>query len=80
MTLELIRSVLGWCILIHIGVMLTWTLVFVFGRGWLYRLHGPLFPMPEEKFNAIHYAGLAGYKLAVLVFNFVPWIVLHIVG
>jgi len=80
MTLELIRGILGWCTLLHFGLLLLWTLTFVFAHGWLYRLHGRLFPMPENTFNAIHYAGLAGYKLAVLVFAAVPWLALHLVG
>lgn len=80
MSLELIRSVLGWCTLINFGVLTIWSLVFITGHGWMYRFHGRLFAMDEERFNAIHYAGMAGYKLLVFVFNFVPWIALHIVG
>jgi hypothetical protein len=80
MTLELIRTALGWCSLINFGILLVWVLVFVTGRGCLYRLHSRMFAITEERFNAIHYAGMAGYKLLILVFNLVPWIVLHIVG
>lgn len=80
MTLELIRTALGWCTLINFGILWVWALVFVVGHGWMYRFHGRLFAMSEERFNAIHYAGMTGFKLLVIVFNLVPWIALHIVG
>lgn len=78
MNLELLRTFFGWCTLIHFGVLLVWTGMFVFGHGWMYRFHGRMFPMPEPTFNAIHYAGLAFYKLTAIVFCFVPWVVLHV--
>ena len=36
--------------------------------------------MSPEHFDAIHYAGMAFYKLAVIVFNLVPWIALQLVA
>ena len=80
MTLELIRTALGWCTLINFGILLVWGLAFVAGHRWIYRVHGRMFAMTEERFSAIHYAGMAGYKLLIFVFNLVPWVALHIVG
>lgn len=80
MTLESLRDFFGWCTLIHMGVLILWTLVFVAGHGWLYRIHGRMFPMPESTFNAIHYGGLAFYKLTIFVFCLVPWVVLLVMG
>ena len=34
--------------------------------------------MSPEHFDTIHYAGMAFYKLAVIVFNLVPWIALQL--
>jgi hypothetical protein len=36
--------------------------------------------MPEERFNGIHYLGMAIYKIGILVFNLVPYIALCIVS
>jgi hypothetical protein len=36
--------------------------------------------LPVERFDALHYQGMAIYKIAILLFNFVPWIAMHIVA
>ena len=36
--------------------------------------------MPVETFNAIHYAGMAAYKIAILLFCLVPYLALHLIG
>lgn len=80
MNLELTREALGWCTLINMGLLFYWSLMMLFGRGFVHRMHCRFIPLSEERFNGIHYAGMAIYKLAIFVFNLVPWIALHIVG
>ena len=80
MTMEMFRAVLGWCAIINMGLLLWWFLFMMFGGDFVYRLHGKWFPMPRERFNAIHYAGIMCFKLAVFVFNIVPYLALRIVG
>ena len=36
--------------------------------------------MPIEQFNAIHYAGMAIYKIGVLLFSVVPYVALVIMS
>ena len=80
MTAELLRAVLGWSALINYAVLIWWFLVFLFARDWLYRLHGRWFKLSPERFDAIHYAAMAFYKLCIFVFNLVPYLALCIVG
>ena len=80
MSVDVIRAVLGWCAIMNYGVLLLWFLVFRLAHDWIYRLHGQWFPMPVEQFNTFHYAGMAIYKIGVLLFNFVPYVALLIVG
>lgn len=80
MSLEVVRSALAWCSVIDIVVLLVWFLVFAVARDWLYRLHGKWFPMPVEKFNAIHYGSMALFKCGILLFNLVPYLALRIVA
>ena len=35
--------------------------------------------MSVEQFDMLHYAGMAIYKIGILLLNLVPFIVLHIV-
>jgi hypothetical protein len=79
MTLESFRDVFMWCTLINYGILLLWFLIFTFAHDWMQALHGRWFTLHREQFDAIHYAGIAGYKILILIFNLVPWIALSIV-
>jgi hypothetical protein len=39
-------------------------------------LHGRWFKFPDATFDAIHYGGMAVYKIGILLFNLVPLIAL----
>lgn len=77
-SIELWSAVLGWSALINLGVLLYWWLFFVFGHDFVQRLHGRWFALSTERFDAIHYAGMAAYKLANLLFFITPWLALRI--
>jgi hypothetical protein len=57
-----------------------WFLLFVFAREGRQRLHGRWFRLSREQFDALHYAGMAIFKIGILLFNLVPLVVLSIVG
>jgi hypothetical protein len=80
MTLETIRSVFGWCALINLALLLLWFLYFAMARDWLYRVHSRWFDIPADRFDAIHYAAMAGFKLGIILLNLVPYFALRIVG
>lgn len=79
MNIELLHDFLLWCTVINFGILLIWFLLFAYAHGWVYRLHCRWFNLKLETFDAIHYAGMAAYKLGILLFNLVPFIVLCIV-
>ena len=79
MTIEKVRAVLGWCSVINIGFLLLWWLMFSFANDWIYRIHGLWFKIPAETFDAIHYGGIAAFKIAIFMFNLIPYIALRIV-
>ena len=80
MTIETMRTVLGWCTLINMGILLYWFLVFTFARDWIYRFHGRWFRLSAERFDAIHYSGMAFFKLGTFLLNLTPWLALVIIG
>ncbi len=75
-----LRDFFLWCAIINYGVLFVWFIGFMIGRDWMQRFHGRWFRLPVEKFDAIHYAAMAVYKIGILLFNLVPYIVLRIVG
>lgn len=80
MNLELARSIFLWCTAINYGVLLVWLLIFALARDWLHRFHGRWFRLSGERFDALHYAGMSVYKIGIILFNLVPFLVLCVVG
>jgi hypothetical protein len=76
MTIEFARRFLLWCTIIDYAVLIVWFIAFISAGNWLYGVHGRLFRLSREQFDAIHYGGMAVYKIGILLFNLVPLIVL----
>lgn len=65
-----------WSTLINYAVLIAWFLAFAFARDGLRKLHGRWFRLPDATFDAIHYGGMAVYKIGILLFNLVPLLAL----
>ena len=72
-----ILQLLGWCSIVHIVILLLWVLMFRFAHNWVYNLHNKWVEISEENFNQTHYALMGFYKLIVIVFFLVPYLVLR---
>jgi len=68
------------CLVANYAVLLVWFAVFVFARRWLFALHTRWFQLGAESFDAIHYGGMAVYKIGVLLFNLTPLVALCFVA
>lgn len=79
MTFELIKSLLGWCAVLNMVILLWWFVFIAIAHDWTYRMHNRFFQISVEQFNATHYAAFANFKLAVFFFNIVPYLALRIV-
>jgi hypothetical protein len=77
MNLETIHDFLLGCLFANYVVLMIWFVAFVGGRRWMKALHGRWFRLSDETFDAIHYGGMAAYKIGILLFNLVPLVVLH---
>jgi hypothetical protein len=80
MTLEIIRSTLAWATVINLGILLWWFIFISLAHDWTYRFHSKWFKLSEEKFDTIHYAGMALFKIGIFLFNLAPYLALRIVG
>ncbi len=80
MTIDMVRDALLWCFVINMGLLLWWFVMFTFAHDWIYRFHGKWFRLSVERFDAIHYACIAFFKICIFMFNVVPYIALRIVG
>jgi hypothetical protein len=57
-----------------------WFLAIIFARDWIKQVHGKWFNLSDETFDAIHYGGMAIYKIGILLFNLVPLIAIYFMG
>ena len=64
----------------NLGLILWWFLVITVAHDWVYSVHSKWFRVSVEKFDEIHYKGIAFLKVTVFVFNVVPYFALCIVG
>lgn len=79
MTVDLLLGLLGWSTLINFGLLLWWSFWLLFAHDFIYRMQNRWFEISVENFNAIHYAGIAFYKIIIIVFNVVPYLALRII-
>ncbi|MFC1890712.1 DUF6868 family protein [Thermodesulfobacteriota bacterium] len=80
MTIEIVRDFFAWCSVINIGLLLWWFLIITFARDWVYRTHSKWSKISVDSFNTIHYGGMLFFKIAIFLFNLVPYFALRIVG
>jgi len=78
-TIEPMRKFLGWCSLINMGLLMLSTIFLVLFRGPISRIHSKLFQLSESDLSSAYFQYLAQFKIAVLVFNIVPYIALRVI-
>jgi hypothetical protein len=76
MTVETIRNVLLWCLVLNYAVVLVWSLTYRLARDSVQRLWGRWFPLSPEQFDMLTFVAIAVYKIGILLFNVVPYVAL----
>lgn len=77
-TLELLRSLLGWTLLLNLILLLFWSSMIKFAGDFVYKVHTAFIPLSRDQFHMAHYVSLAIYKLMLSLFVLMPWLALHI--
>ncbi len=75
-----IKEILLWSIGVNYGILCLWFGAFYVAHDPIYRLHARWFKVSVETFDAIHYGGMALYKVGVLLLNVAPLAALFIVA
>ena len=71
-----LKAVLLWCVGIDYALLLVWFGIFLYAHDWAYRLLARWFKLSVETFDAINFAGIALYKIGVILLMVVPLIAL----
>jgi len=80
MDLAAVRAFFMWCTILNTGLLILSFLFWVFAGDWVYRMHSKWYPMPRDTFNVLIYSLMGMFKIFILMFNLVPYIVLVIMG
>ncbi len=67
-----IEHILLWSLGINYALLLIWFGIFAGAHEWMYRLHLRWFRLSVERFDALNWAGIAAYKLGIILLNLVP--------
>ncbi len=74
--MDTIKAFLEISLAINYAILLVWFIAFSWGHESLYRLHSRWFRLSVEGFDTVHYAGMAFYKVTILLFNLTPLLAL----
>lgn len=70
--LDALRQILIWSLVVNYVVLLVWFAALVIAHDGIYRLHSRWFRLSREQFDALHYGGMAAYKIGILLLNVAP--------
>ncbi|MEO8215574.1 MAG: DUF6868 family protein [Acidobacteriota bacterium] len=79
MTIQLAKAALLWSIGINLAFLLVWSIATFAAHDAIYGLSMHFFNVPAETFDAVNFACIVAYKIAVLFFNVVPFMALVLV-
>ena len=75
-SLDSLTRFLGWCSVINLGILIFASLAVTLMRSQLLSIHGKIFGLGEADLSRAYFQYLAQYKIAIFVFNLVPYIAL----
>ena len=78
--LAVLTAFFGWCTVINSAMLLFATLSLSLFRPTVKRIHHSMMGVPQVDLDGIYFKYLAYYKIAILIFNLVPYLALLIVA
>ncbi len=79
MTVQTLTAFFMWCSIINGGLLALWTMMCIAAPELVYRTQSRWFPIPRDTFRVIIYLFLGMFKIAFIVLNLTPWLVLLII-
>lgn len=77
-SIDIITAFFGWSIVINFILLMITTVALVFLREPITQIHTRIFQVSEADLSRVYFHFLAYYKLAIIIFNLVPYIALKI--
>jgi len=77
---QTLTTFLGWCTAINMALLCVTSLLILAFRDWLVGIHSRMLGIDRSELPAMYFKFLSNYKVLIIVFNFVPWIALELMG
>jgi len=78
MSLQELATFLGWCTVINMVILAVAAFSLMGMRGTMAKLHSAMFGVSEPDLLRIYFKYIAYYKIAIFMFNLVPYIALKV--
>ena len=78
--MDQVKEFFLWCTVINVSLLFISFFCFKIFHDFIYKIHSKFYNISVEKFDLIMYKFTGFYKIIVLVFNLVPYIVLEIIA
>jgi hypothetical protein len=79
MTLDQITELFKWMTIINIGIFVISAVLSMVLRKIVCKIHGKLFGIEEDKVSIVVYGYFGVYRIAILVFNLIPYLSLLLI-
>ena len=79
-TIETLTELLGWASVINICILIIASISVMLMRNAMISLHGKMFGLDSVDLSRAYFQYIAQYKIAIIVFNLVPYIALKIIA
>jgi len=79
LTIENLTLFFGWSSVINIALLTLSTFIIMIFRTRITSIHSQLFKVDEKDLPLIYIRYLGNYKIAIIIFNIVPYIALKLI-
>jgi len=76
--IDMMISFFGWCAVLNIALLSFSTLLFLFLKEQISTIHSRLFGVTQARLRLLYIQFLGYYKLAIIMFNLIPYIALKL--
>ena len=76
--IQALTAFFGWCSVINIGVLLLSTLAMMLMKDMMVRVHSRMFGVSQSDLPMLYIKYLGHYKIAIFIFNVVPYFALKL--
>ena len=80
MNIQILTNFFMWCTIVNGGILILWSIFFVFAPDVVFRIQSKWFPISRETYNVVIFSFLGIFKIFFIVFNVAPYVALLISG